>query len=135
MKEDDYRLVLIEWEDSHGVSSAWEYITQCKPSVVVCQSVGWLIYDGKECKVLVPHLTKSEHVKRQGCGDMTIPTAAVLKIVRLKEASKLEVTFLFCIAGISAKSLNYLLKSENLTSFPPKGIFPFPHGFPRLYRK
>jgi hypothetical protein len=87
-KDKDYRLVYIEWEDSHGVSSNWEFIDRCKPSVVVCQSVGWLIYDGKECKVIVPHLTKSDHVKQQGCGEMTIPTAAVLKLVELKEASK-----------------------------------------------
>lgn len=77
--------VYIEWEDSHGVSSDWQYLSQCKPSVVVCKSVGWLIHDGKECKVVVPHLTDSAHVKRQGCGDMTIPTAAVLKMVNLRE--------------------------------------------------
>lgn len=85
---EEYRLVLIEWEDSHGVSSNWEYLSQCKPYVLVCKSVGWLIHDGKECKVIVPHLTDSEQARRQGCGDMTIPTAAVLKIVELKESGK-----------------------------------------------
>ena len=87
-KEEEYRLVYIEWEDSHGVSSDWQYVSQCQPSVVVCQSVGWLIYDGKECKVIVPHLTKSDHVKRQGCGDMTIPAASVVRMVELKEVSR-----------------------------------------------
>ncbi len=88
MSAEDYRLVLIEWVDSHGVSSDWQYIDECKPSVVVCQSVGWLIHDGKECKVIVPHLTKSDHVKRQGCGEMTIPAASVVKLVELKETNK-----------------------------------------------
>ncbi len=86
--ESDYKLVLIEWEDSHGVSSDWQYISQCRPYVLVCKSVGWLIHDGKDCKVIVPHMTATERAKEQGCGDMTIPAASVLKIVELKEADK-----------------------------------------------
>jgi hypothetical protein len=81
-------LVLIEWQDSHGVSSEWQYLSQCHPFALVCKSVGWLVYDGRDSKVIVPHLTNSEHAKQQGCGDMTIPTAAVLKIVNLKETDR-----------------------------------------------
>ena len=88
MKNSEYRLVYIEWEDSHGVSSSWEYLSQCKPYVLVCKSAGWLIHDGEDCKVIVPHLTNSDHAKQQGCGDMTIPTASVLKMVDLREARK-----------------------------------------------
>jgi hypothetical protein len=87
-KDSDYRLVLIEWEDSHGCSSDWAYIAGSKARVVICQSVGWLIHDDERCKLLVPHLTQSEHVKKQGCGDMTIPTAAVLRMVDLNEAKR-----------------------------------------------
>jgi hypothetical protein len=83
-----YRLVLIEWQDSWGCSPRWEYIDGCEPAVLLCRSVGWLIYDGKDCKVIVPHLTKSEHVRQQGCGDMTIPTPAVVRVVRLKEGKR-----------------------------------------------
>jgi len=85
---EDYKLVYIKWEDSHGVSSDWQYINGANPRVVICQSVGWLIHDGEKCKLIVPHLTQSDHVKRQVCGDMTIPTAAVVKMVVLKEAGK-----------------------------------------------
>ena len=38
-----YKLVLVEWEDSHGVSANWEYLSNCNPYVLVCKSVGWLI--------------------------------------------------------------------------------------------
>jgi hypothetical protein len=81
-----YDLVLIEWEDSHGVSSDWEYLSNSNPYVLVCKSVGWLIHSDKHCKVIVPHLTDSDRAKQQGCGDMTIPAAAVLRMVKLKES-------------------------------------------------
>ena len=80
----DYKLLLIEWEDSQGVSANWEYLGNCKPFVLVCKSVGWLIHDDERCKVIVPHLTAPDRGKQQGCGDMTIPTAAVLRMVELK---------------------------------------------------
>jgi hypothetical protein len=88
MAKESYKLVLIEWEDSHGCSPEWVFIDKCNPSRVVCQSVGWLIYDGKDCKVIVPHLTHSTHVRRQGCGDMTIPTSAVLRVISLSESKR-----------------------------------------------
>lgn len=51
---------------------------------LVCKSVGWLAYDGKDCKVIVPHISSlSEHAKPQGCGDMTIPTKAILRLATL----------------------------------------------------
>ena len=81
----NYPLVYIEWEDSYGCSSEWESIENCSPEVSVCQSVGWLIHDGEKCKVVVPHLNMPNHpnVKRQGCGDMTIPASAILRIAQL----------------------------------------------------
>lgn len=85
-KGEIYRLVYIEWADSYGCSSEWTDIESCSPVPMVCRSVGWLIHDGKECKVVVPHMNEPDHpnaFKRQGCGDMTIPTAAVLKVVDL----------------------------------------------------
>jgi hypothetical protein len=81
-KTEKYRLVYIEWEDSYGCSPRWENVDNCSPSVMVCRSVGWLIYDGEKCKVIVPHMNQPENdaVSRQGCGDMTIPTSAIVKI-------------------------------------------------------
>ena len=51
---------------------------------MLCRSVGWLVYDGDECKVVVPHLSDERaQAPRQGCGDMTIPTCAIVRMIEL----------------------------------------------------
>jgi len=84
------RLVFIEWLDSFGCSSQWEDIAVPAPAPLFCRSVGWLLHDTDQCKVVVPHLTfpTQEHMKQQGCGDMTIPTRAILRIVDLPVPSE-----------------------------------------------
>jgi hypothetical protein len=79
------KLVLVEWVDSFGCSSNWEALGDPKPEPLICQSVGWMAYDGKDCKLIVPHMSK-EHTStpRQGCGDMTIPTKSILRIKTLR---------------------------------------------------
>jgi len=88
----DMRLVFVEWLDSYGCSSTWQSIENCNPQAMVCYSVGWLLHDGKDCKVIVPHITdpNSNVVNRQGCGDMTIPVRAILRLVDLPAADLLE---------------------------------------------
>jgi hypothetical protein len=81
------RLVFVEWVDTFGCSTRWEDISESmtvKP--LTCMSVGWLIYDGSDCKVVVPHMTDPDHqgTLSQGCGDMTIPTQAIVAIRPLK---------------------------------------------------
>jgi hypothetical protein len=85
MKE-NYRLVYIEWEDSLVGTAGWGFTEGANASVMVCRSVGWLIHDGKDCKLIVPHISESGHpdAKQQGCGDMTIPASSVRKIVELR---------------------------------------------------
>lgn len=80
------KLVLVEWEDSLGCSSQWQALDGVQaPKPLLCQSVGWLLHDGKDCKVVVPHVTRDHaNASRQGCGDMTIPTKAITKIKTLK---------------------------------------------------
>jgi hypothetical protein len=83
-------LVLVEWLDSFGCSSTWQPLAVDDAiAPLVCRSVGWLVHDGAACKVLVPHIagTAQPFSPNQGCGDMTIPTCAVLRIVDLIEAS------------------------------------------------
>lgn len=79
----EFRLVIIEWLDSYGCSSSWQDLANCEPDVMVCKSVGWLVHDSDSCKVIVPHLNQPDHtsVSQQGCGDMTIPTASIVKIL------------------------------------------------------
>lgn len=78
-------LVLIEWLDSFGCSANWQNIQIESVAPLVCRSVGWLVYDGADCKVVVPHLTDPKHqfATQQGCGDMTIPVCAIVSVRRL----------------------------------------------------
>ena len=82
------RLVLIEWVDSMGCSSEWRTLEADHPHPLTCRSVGWLIHDGDDCKVIVPHVTEAPDTTspRQGCGDMTIPARAILSITDLPTA-------------------------------------------------
>ena len=78
------RLVLVEWLDSGGCSPSWSALDGgVLPCPLVCLSAGWLLYDGDDCKVVVPHYIAGDGqtVKQQGCGDMTIPTRAIVRIV------------------------------------------------------
>jgi hypothetical protein len=53
------RLVLIEWEDSHG-NGEWQRVdVPIEDRALVCKSVGWLVLDGKHAKVLGPALELS----------------------------------------------------------------------------
>ena len=80
------KLVLIEWQDSLGCSANWQKLDGVEPpKPLLCQSVGWLLYDGDDCKVVVPHVTRDHaSAPRQGCGDMTIPTKCITKLKTLK---------------------------------------------------
>jgi len=75
------RFVLIDWVDSYGCSAEWETLDSKDPQPMICRSVGWLTHDGNDCKVIVPHLCEWTN---QGCGDMTIPSVAIQRIVDLE---------------------------------------------------
>ncbi len=74
------RLVLIDWVDSYGCSSSWEWLEECDPEVMICRSVDWLLHDGDTCKTVVSHVIDKPS---QGCGDMTIPVQAILRMIDL----------------------------------------------------
>ena len=83
------RLVLIEWLDSHhgrGWRTMEELLEAAEP--LYCQSVGWIIVENEACKVLAPHVggERGGDTMLQACGDMTIPTVAILKVTTLREA-------------------------------------------------
>lgn len=81
-----YPLVRVEWRDSYGVGASWQEIDDfLEAPSLSCFSVGWLVLETKECLVIVPHLSEQghAHAKEQGCGDMTIPKEAVVKIKRI----------------------------------------------------
>lgn len=80
------RLVLIEWMDSH-VDGGWRHLDDdVEDRAIVCRSVGWLILDGEQAKVIAPHMNEPEEkVPRQAAGVMTIPARAVLRITGLTQ--------------------------------------------------
>ena len=83
------RLVLIEWLDSYGCSANWQGLDDPVTEPMRCKSVGWLIHNGPECKVVVPHMSEPGHaISPQGCGDMTIPNCAVLKVTNLSASKR-----------------------------------------------
>lgn len=83
------RLVLIEWEDSHS-SGAWQEVGgEIEDRALVCRSVGWLVLDGENAKVVAPHINDQEPgVALQACGVMTIPARSVLSITDLVGTSQ-----------------------------------------------
>lgn len=89
------RLVLVEWVDSLGPGGTWAELTDLPPEIAICRSVGWLLHDTDACKVLVPHVIEAApqaRAKRQGAGDMTIPTAAIRRIVDLPDPTSPDPT-------------------------------------------
>lgn len=81
------RLVYVEWLDSYGCSASWQHLSAAKDSApMLCRSVGWLLHDTKECKIVVPHVSDVGHptITPQGCGDMTIPTKAIVHLLDLQ---------------------------------------------------
>lgn len=83
----DRDIVLIEWVDSHA-GRGWQTVDQLEASAepLYCWSVGWLLKETDECKVIVPHIGGEQNgdIMLQGCGDLTIPTKAITKMKRLK---------------------------------------------------
>lgn len=82
------KLVLIEWLDSHsgrGWQTIEDFVRASEP--LYCRSVGWLVSERKDCKVIVPHIAgeKNGNTMLQGCGDLTIPTKAIVKITVLRK--------------------------------------------------
>lgn len=82
------KLVKVEWVDSFGVGSTWQSTSNASDEKHTCISVGYLVKDGENVKVIVPHLSPANEIigaEEQGCGDMAIPVSAIVRIVELVE--------------------------------------------------
>ena len=81
------KLVLIEWLDAHA-GRGWQTPERIEQAAepLVCRSVGWLMHDTKECKVIVPHLAgaKNETCIALASGDLTIPARSIIKTTVLR---------------------------------------------------
>lgn len=87
------RLVQIEWHDSRQPISGWNYIEDLDGfSPVVCLSVGWLIHDDENVKVLAPNIGDYGAEREQASGAMQIPTRCIVKMEELVRSVGVEPT-------------------------------------------
>lgn len=81
----DAKLVLVEWHDSAQPIPRWQFLGDAElPGVVNCLSVGWLIDDCDNHKVVAPNLGNigcADSV--QFCGAIQIPVGCIVKITPL----------------------------------------------------
>jgi hypothetical protein len=78
MTEPAYKLAKVCWVDSRGVSAHWQELEHIRnDGVCHVWSVGWVIRDTEEFIQLCPHIG---HDPDQGCGEMSIPKVAIVKI-------------------------------------------------------
>ena len=84
MSKKKLKLVYIKWLDSVK-GSGWDIVTDMENEVTSCESVGYIVSNKKESILLVPHILdyNSKSVPQQGCGQMTIPKKAIIKIREL----------------------------------------------------
>lgn len=83
------KLVLVEWVDSHS-GRGWQPLDQIQDTSVPlrCRSVGWLVAERNDCKVIVPHVSgeQNEGIVKSGCGDITIPNKSIVKLTVLRNS-------------------------------------------------
>jgi hypothetical protein len=87
--------VYIEWEDSYGCSSSWEHFPDSadRPQTMICRTLGWVVRKTRRAVVIVPHTAQNSRLGvEQGCGDMTIPIAAIRKVTDPTGARKLALS-------------------------------------------
>jgi hypothetical protein len=87
VKANDCPLVLITWQDSRQPEPEWRYLRDFEaPMVIECATVGWLLHDGDDCKVVCQSVGDlDDEDNAQASGIVTIPSRAVCRIERLVE--------------------------------------------------
>ena len=78
----EYPLVLVEWIDASRIYDGWLDLKDVpNPTPHKCVSVGFLVSDTAEGKILIPTIADIEHPEnRHTYGGMLIPGAAVLSV-------------------------------------------------------
>jgi hypothetical protein len=78
-------VVLIEWEDSAQAVPQWQWLSEISgPRILVCRSVGFLIADEPEQKLLAVSVAHAETPEAaQASGVIAIPTRAIRRLSRL----------------------------------------------------
>ena len=86
MAADNCPLVLIRWLDSRQPCSVWRYLSDVgTPKPVECASVGWLLRDNADVKVICQSVGDlADPDNAQASGVMVIPARCVLSIEGLE---------------------------------------------------
>jgi hypothetical protein len=79
-------LVLVEWIDASRLASGWMDLSEIPaPYPHKCVSVGFLVSENSEGKILVPTIGDVEHPDNSHAyGGMLIPKSAIISERRLK---------------------------------------------------
>lgn len=73
--------VLIIWQDSYGVLSGWQEISDYSASELNIESLGFVIYENDKVIALAHNYAKeTDNTPRQANGIMVIPKACIIKI-------------------------------------------------------
>ena len=85
-------LVIIRWQDSRQACGQWRFLKSLPDQrAVEVASVGWLLKDTDEVKVLCQNIGDLAHPENaQASGIMTIPTRCVLSVERLTEVGPIS---------------------------------------------
>lgn len=79
-------IYLIEWVDSVQPTRNWQYIEDIEYSGgVKCRSVGFLLHDGDDCKVLAANVGAEGTESAQASGVVEIPTHCITRMVYMEE--------------------------------------------------
>ncbi len=88
MNDGKCRLVIVTWVDSRQAEGAWRWLSEyARQTPVTVQTVGWLIQDDDDAKVLVQSLG-ADGDDVQYAGRKVIAAAAVLRIEPLAEVDE-----------------------------------------------
>ena len=84
----DCPLVMITWLDSRQTDGAWQWLSKFeKLTPVEVVSVGWLIQDDAQVKVLAQSMAPDGDNNMQTAGRKAVPTNCVVKIEPLIESA------------------------------------------------
>ena len=80
---------MVEWVDAHSSTQpGWathENIVEQSGQLLTCLSVGWLVHDGRDCKVVLPNsYAEDGEPRHKGCSEISIPTRVVVSMTELR---------------------------------------------------
>ena len=79
-----YRLILVEWDDSAGPISAWQWTDEYQiPETVLCTSVGYVTSSTKCALAIAHNLGDVGRERIQASGIIRIPRSSVRRMIDL----------------------------------------------------